>query len=486
MSDTKTIEEKTIEGGKSYAVISILSQVFSWVFTFLVIRILNPEDYGLMAMAAFITSFIHVFSGLGLGAGIVQRKEVTEDDYNSVFWFSILVGFIMCIVAFFLAYPNAYIFDNDDLIPITQLSALLFLVSAVATVPQNILSRNFEFKKIAIVNMVSALISSVCSVAMAYNGFGVYTLILSTLLLQALRSTGMMLSASWFPSLHFNFTEVKPFIKFGVVLSLASGFSQFLDAVDKLIIGKLYNAVQLGYYDTAISVSAMPIDKISPLINPVVFPLFSRWQDDNEKVIKAYLNILTYYLLIIAPMYIGGLIVAENLIGFVLGEKWLPIVFIFQFFCWVQLSKVFSSYHKILLTSQGSAKNILKYDIVLALILVSGIYIAAINGFDYVIYTWAVIYPSITFIWIFLSFRNYGISIFSYLRTILKGIMSSLLMGVALLSFNYFILSDLEYSNLDFTPLLFQLMVGAVAYVISLYLFQKQLVLNAINTLFKR
>ncbi|MCW9018347.1 MAG: oligosaccharide flippase family protein, partial [Kangiellaceae bacterium] len=97
MSSSDSIEQKTLSGGKAYALLSIISQVISWVFTFLVIRLLDPQDYGLMSMASFLTSFIFVFSNLGLGAGVVQRESVNQTELSSVFWFSIFVGIFMAL-----------------------------------------------------------------------------------------------------------------------------------------------------------------------------------------------------------------------------------------------------------------------------------------------------------------------------------------------------------------------------------------------------
>lgn len=482
---SKEIREKTLSGGKYYAVISIVSQIISWVFTFLVIRLLDPEDYGLMAMAAFITSFIHVFSALGLGAGIVQREDVNQQQLSSVFWFSMLVGLVLSVVVFGLAYPNALIFDNPDLIPITQLISFQFIISAIATVPQNILSRNYKFKEIALVNMWAAMISSVASVYMAYIGWGVYTLIWSSILLSLLRSLGFLYKSKWLPDRYFNFEEVKSFLKFGVKLSLAASFMRFLDAVDKLIVGKIYNAVLLGYYTTAISIANMPIDKLSPLINPVILPMFSRWQKDNENTSKVYLSVLKYYMFMMAVLYLGGLAVADNLILLFLGMKWIKIIPIFKVFCIVQLFKVLSSYHKILMTARGQANKILIYDVIVAALLVLGVLFAALKSFDWVAYAWLIIYPIITVVWIISCLTDVGISIKGYFKSIAEGVAAAMVMLVALIVFKSYLFDFAEkYSVL--AKLSIEMGVAGVVFLLFVYFFQKDFIANLINTLFKK
>jgi len=483
-TNDEDIKQKTIDGGKGYAIISLISQVFSWVFTFLVIRLLNPSDYGLMAMASFLTSYIQVFSNLGLGAGIIQRHNVTRNDLSSIFWFSSFIGVAMSVAVYFLAYPNAIIFERDELIPITQLSAILFIISSISTVPQNILSRRYEFKSIAKINLVAAFISSVASIILALLDFGVYTLVLSSIILSSVTTIGFIYKSKWLPDLHFNYNDVHSFLKFGFLLSLASTLSHLLDTIDKLIIGKLYSVSQLGHYSTAINISDMPIDKISPLISPIIFPMLSRWKDDKTKCFDAYLNILTYYLLVISPIYIGGIIVADDLIEVVLGEKWVPIIVIFQFFCWVRFFKVLSSYHKVLITSQGLARNILKYDGIMLIVLMTGIYLAAINEFYYILYVWAIVYPIITMAWIFSSIRKFGETVHrQYSKAVLLGVMAALFMGVGLIALKYYLLPILLINISQVILLVILLLFGVLLYISFLYFFQKDLIKHAIATL---
>ncbi len=482
----KTIEQKTLEGGRSYVVISVISQAISWLFTFWVIRILNPVDYGLMVMASFMTLFVQVFGNLGLGAGIVQRKEVTHTDLSSVFWFSILMGCGLSVLAYFLAYPNSLIFENKDLIPITQLSAIVFLVTSVATVPQSILNRNYRFKDVAKVNMLAAFVSSVASVIFAYAGFGVYTLILTTIILHIIKSIGFLYKSEWRPDLYFNFIVVKDFLKFGVLLSFADAFTRFLQQMDMLIIGRLFSALQLGYYSTAISISNMPIDKISPLINPVVLPMFSRKQDDKENLANVYTKILTYYLMIISPIYIGGFMIAEDLIYIFLGEKWSAMAFILEAFCIINLIKVFSSFHKILLIAKGKARSILTYDIIMFVVLVPSIYYAAIHKFEYVVNAWLIGLPIITIAWLLYGLKKYEIGYKRYLRAIFSGLLASCVMGLLMQAGQILFLPEPELRKMDIFYLLAQMAFAALAYILVVYYLQRDLLTKAVSTLLKK
>ena len=479
----KPITHKTISSARAYAFISIFSQIISWGFTFWVIRLLNPEDYGLMAMASVMTGFMHIFSQLGFGAGVIQKKSVSINDLSSLFWFSIFVGLVMSGVVFFVADFNAAIFGIPDLVPVTQLISILFVISAVATVPRGHMSRHYMFKDIAKVNLVAAMISSIASVIFAYMGFGVYTLILSSIILELTSSLGFLYKANWLPSMHFNHRELKPYLKFGLTLSVADAFTKLLTTLDKLIVGKLFAATQLGFYSTARNLSTMPINKISPLINSIIFPILSRWQNDHGKSTDLYLKVLVYYLLIISPIYIGGILLGDDLILFVLGEKWEPVSFMFRIFCWVSMFEVLASYHKVLVTSRGMVKSIFWYNLLMMFFLIVSITYAANVSIQRIMYVWAIVYPLFTFMWIVKTSKDVKLTYSGYFLSIFKGIAASIVMVVTLLLTKYILIPEFFQNEGLAVKLGIQIMVAILAYVAVLYFFQKKLVSDALITL---
>jgi O-antigen/teichoic acid export membrane protein len=484
--EKKSIEQKTLEGGKSYALISIVSQVISWVFTFLVIRLLSPEDYGLMALASVLTGFIQVFSGLGLGTGIVQKNNINDRVLSSIFWFSMAVGLLMSVVVFYLADINGWIFDNQEIVPVTRMISILFIISAFTTVPLNLMSRNYQFKEIALINMSASLIASISSVFFALSGFGVYTLILSSLILEFCKAIGCFMKSGWRPHFHFNFFEIKDFLSFGIYLSLSASFTRLIQTFDRVIIGKEFGVTVLGHYSTAMSISNMIIDKISPLISPIVFPLMSRLKDDKSKRKDIYLNLLTYYLMFIAPIYIGGIFVADELIFTLLGEKWMAILVMFKVFCWINIFKVLSSFHNLLIVSGGNSKRVMQFNLLVLFLLVGSIYICSLYGYEYIAYAWGITYPLTCLSWIMLTLKENEINSVSYIKALMVGLNSSFVMLITLLFLKYSI--NLEYLLGNSKPMLLTVyvLIAGLSYCLSLYFFQRDRLLEAINLLFKR
>mgnify|MGYP000008669903 CR=1 FL=1 len=153
------------------------SQVVSWIITIIIAHILVPEDYGLMDMATVLTGYVGLFSELGLGAAIVQKEKVTDEELSNVFWFTVFVGLLLGTICITLAYPTVMIFNEKKILRVTQSVSLLYIISSILIVPLNILEREFRFKTIGFIDALSIVISCLMMVIIAKMGGGVWTLI---------------------------------------------------------------------------------------------------------------------------------------------------------------------------------------------------------------------------------------------------------------------------------------------------------------------
>ena len=172
-----SVEIKAVKGATWLAIFKFSSQVVSWVATVIVARLLVPDDYGLMAMATIITGYAFIFNELGLGQAIIQSPRVTEKQLSSVFWFSMLLSLFFALFALLVAYPTAFIFNETRVVPLTQTTSILFILSGLQIVPQALLRKEMEFSSIVYIDMIGALVSCICMVIIANLGAGVWTLI---------------------------------------------------------------------------------------------------------------------------------------------------------------------------------------------------------------------------------------------------------------------------------------------------------------------
>lgn len=473
--------EKATRGGLWYAAFSLLTQAVSWASTFYVIRLLQPEDYGLMTMAAFLTAYLQMFSEFGLGSAIVQSQEVSDGEVNSIFWFSALVGFGMGCVAFLLAYPTSWLFHEPRVVPVTQLIAPLFLISSLTTVPYNLLARQFELKKIAMANLFAGLLSAAVSVTLALQGFGVYTLIFTNIVLNTAKMLLLFRASGFKPRLQYSMADVRPFLSYGIYIAMSSAALRLVQFLDKLVVGRLFGPAQLGLYGSAMTLSSMPIDKIWPIYQQVSFPLFARLQTQMSECYATYLAIARHYLVIVAPIYVGALIVAPELISVVLGQKWVPMVPMFQMFCVVKLFEVLTAYHCALLNAIGRQRQVLLFHVAVGALVPAGMYVAGLHSFAAIMLPWLGLYPLLAISWLVWCLRSAGLSVKSYAKAILDGTRAAFTMGIVLAVVRFAGLPAMLSSEVARLAAL--VVLGGAVFGIALLSWQRELVANAMRNL---
>ena len=281
---------RAAQSGLWFAGTKFSIQILSWATTIIVARTLIPEDYGLSAMASFFTGYLEIFSELGLGAAIVQRREVSPQELSSTFWLSLMIGSVLSFAAFCLAYPTAWIFHEPRVIPVTQVISILFVISSLSIVPYSVLSRNIRFKEIGLTQFAAVGIASVSMIPMARADFGVWTLVCGVIIQRTTSTLFLYYFSGWRPLKHFRLSEARPLIMYGVNVAGSRSLFYLFQKADKFIVGKFYQASSLGYYSFAQQLAATPTEKIVSVINQVSFPVFSRYQDDQEQIRELYLR----------------------------------------------------------------------------------------------------------------------------------------------------------------------------------------------------
>jgi len=482
--DNESIASSASRGGLWFAATSFVGQIISWVFTFYVIRLLDPKDFGLMTMASLLTAYLQMFSELGLGAAIIQRSTVDQPSLSSAFWLVLGLGIFMAACTLGLAYPTAAIFSNTELIPVTQLISILFISGALSTIPYHLLARNFEFKKIGIINLVGMLVSSIVSVIMALHGYGVYALIWTTITLSALKGVLFFLASRWSPTLHFSFAEVKPYLRYGIVMALSGTSLKLYQTLDKLVIGRFFGATPLGLYQNASSISSMPLDKIWPVFQQILFPLFSRLREDQAQCNRVYLETLKHYLLIVSPIYLGSAIVADDLVLTLLGEKWIHLSPLLQIFCVAKIFQMLSSYHVVLDNTTGRHKSALAFNFASALLIPALMWVGSGFSFDGAMLPWITAYPLLCISWIIWSLRKNNIPLLQYASSVYQGFQSAIIMAIGLVA--YKMVNPLLNIEAGLYRLIIQIVLGGMFFSVAGLLFQRPLLTSAIRFVLNR
>lgn len=472
---------KAAKSGLWFAGFRFTTQLFSWVITIAIARILIPEDYGLMEMASVLTGYVQIFSELGLGAAIIQKKDITIEELSSTFWFSMIVGAILSIVSFGLAYPTAWIFNEPRIIPITQLISVLFIIGALMIVPYNILSRDVKFKEIGMIQLVSVIVASLSMLMMAKAGFGVWTLINGTIIQRCVTVMLTFLITKWHPRLHFQFKEARPLLKFGINIAGSRSLFYMFQKSDKFIVGKIFNPQYLGYYSFAMQLASIPTDKIVSIVNQVSFPVFSRYQDDSAKIQEMYLKTTKYISLLIVPLFFGGFFFGDEIIVAILGEKWSPIIFVFKLFCIAQFIVSITAINSVIHSSQGRPHWAINFHLANTILMPISIFIVARYGFNALVLPWITVYPVVCAGWTWVTLRKLNISVSKYLQVFYTPFLATLFMIAGIWGVKLF-LNEIQFITINPNVIFIQnIVVGVILYSTFLLLFERKALIEILS-----
>lgn len=303
-----------------------LGQLVSWFITIYVIRLLSPEDYGLMAMAMVVISFLILLNTFGFDAVLVQEKQLSEPLRRAVFGQVILLNGLCFLLVFCGAEALAGFYGEPDVAPVLKVLAFQFLLLIFETLPQSQLERELDFRRRALVDFSTAIAGSLTTLLLALDGQGVWALVWGTVLTNLTRMIGLNLICRNLVWPSFALAPLRAHLGFGAFVSADRTLWYLFTESDKFIGGKLLGSVSLGYYAVANQIAALPINKISGLLNSVAFPAFSQThaQEGHAKV-RDYLLKSTRLLGLAAfPVCFGISATAQPLIACLLGEKWLP------------------------------------------------------------------------------------------------------------------------------------------------------------------
>lgn len=305
----------------------VSSQLITWVITFLVIRILLPEDYGLKSMAEVCYSMAFMLSSAGIGTAVIQAKEITERTLQQIFTFLMLFNLGLALLLNALAVPIAWYYHEPRVTPILMTLSLGFLVSPFITMAEALLSREMRFKKISLSNFIANITASISTLSMALLGAGVWALVIGPLVGNILNAILLNKYASWPKKLRLDFRESMDSIRFGGTVTLASLIWYAYVQMDIVIAGRAWDVAQVGVYAVAIHLASMPMNKVMPLLNQIAFPAYSRLQHDPSAIRWYFLKSVRIVAFVLFPLSFGLAVVSVASLPLLLGEKWQAVAF---------------------------------------------------------------------------------------------------------------------------------------------------------------
>jgi len=475
------LKEKVMSGLRWSAGLRLLGQLFTWAVTIVVIRLLTPEDYGLMALAGVFIAFLSMINELGLGAAIVQRGDLDQRDLQSIFGFVLVASLLFSCLLVVGAPLVAGFYNEPQLTTMLWILSLIFLFSGFSVLPRALLLKKLAYKKIATIELVGAIAGSVCTLTMALGGMGVWSLVGGYLSIRVVSMIGYYLFQ---PFLHRPTLRIKGM---GAVLTYSGQLTLsrilwylYTSAAATLIIGKVLGKEILGLYGVGVYLACLPMEKVGGIINQVAFPAFSTMQDDPQHAGKQFLRAVRVLCFFSIPTFWGMSSIAPEIIKVFLGEKWLAAVVPLQVVAFIVPLRMVRNIMMPALTGLGRADLDLKNEIVAVVLMPLAILVATRWGLLGVSMVWVLIFPAIFIVNLENTRKLLKLSFSAAYREMWRAVLAGLVMYLSLI-----ILKNV--SIVDFTPqinMLIYMAFGAAVYG-SMTILMNHLVLREVIGLFK-
>ena len=300
----------------------IVAQIIQWLATFLVIRLLDPSDYGLVAMTQVVLVFLNLMNGYGFANALIRAESIGRREIRQVFGMLLLLNAALAAAQLALAPLAAAYFHQPIVADLLRVQALMFLATPFIALPTALLSRDMDFKRQAQVNLIAAALSALTAFACASAGWGVWTLVATPLVLFWTRAVGMTLAARSLVWPSFRFAGAGKMASYGGAMVLVQLFWFVQSQSDIFIGGRLLGPHELGLYTTALFLTQILAAKFVPPLNDIAFAAYSRMQGERGALAFAFLKSVRLIMLVALPFYCGLVATAEPLVLTFMGAKW--------------------------------------------------------------------------------------------------------------------------------------------------------------------
>ncbi len=417
-----TLKNKTIKAFSWDILGRIFIQGNSFIVSIFLARLLGPEQFGLIAMAMAFISISSVFIDIGFSSALIQSQKNTQTTYSSIFFFNIFAGAILTIITFLIAPLIGQFYGNQLVTELVRWLSLVFIFNSFNRVQNTILNKELNFKALTLRTFVASIVSGTLGVVCAYQGWGVYSLVVQTLSFGFLSTLLLWSTSTWKPSFHFSLDEVKRLMGFSIYAFLERILNNIFIRLDVLLLAKIFSPVTVGFYSRSSTLVDQVTKYTSTSIIRVLFPVLSKVQDNQEEYQKIYfrmfsiISFLSYALSGI--LYFTG----NDIIILLFGNKWQASIPIFQILIIASCNIPLNSLMWNALMSKGKAKENFYYGILRKSVGLFPFFFAYFLDIWWFTVTWVISKFIISFLNIIVLKKHSNLSISKHLYHLLNGL----------------------------------------------------------------
>lgn len=367
------LKQKALKGFFWVTLSSFIVQSVQFLTKIILARLLMPQDFGIVAIALVIINAFALINDLGGSMAIVYFKSKKEEVVDTSFFITSLTGIVFFIFSMIFADSLAGFFGEPLLARIVRMFSIVFLLGAASTVSTSIITKELKFNKLFLAEIISTFVYVLLTVWMAVKGYGVWSLVAGYLASVTTSTLLLLFMCGWKPRIRFNLEIGKKLIHYGKYVIASNIFSFLALQGDNAVVGKVLNSAALGFYVLAYSLANLPATQIAGVISRVMFPTFSKLQNNYGRLREAYIKTIEVTLFIALPFIFGTTLVANEFVTYVLGDKWSPIIYPLYILLWFGLFRSIVKLTGYLFPAVGKPRlstKIMAYEVIIFAILV--------------------------------------------------------------------------------------------------------------------
>jgi PST family polysaccharide transporter len=454
--------------GTIWSAISQWANKFLSLATFTILaRLLEPDSFGLIALAGTFLAFLNLFQDQGFSTAIIQRKNLEPEHLDTAFWINIGISFVLTTVCIRGAGVAANFFNEPSLTPVIRWLSLTFIISSFNSVQSALFYKQLDFKLLAIRSLISSFFGAIVGITMAFTGFGVWSLVGQQLSGGIISAFVLWIASDWRPHFRLSWRHFHDLFSFGINIVGINILNFFVTKGDNLLIGYFLGATALGYYDLAYKLLLTVSSLFMGIISSTAMPIFSSIQDDLPRLRKVLYEFVELTNIVAFPIFLGMSVLAPELVIVVFGEQWKASIPIMQILSIAGLLYGGFYFNSPLIMAMGKPDWKLKLDIYRTFVYC----LAFLIGVN-----WGIIGVSLAFVFsaylgsswvtVLLIRKLTKISISTYISKFSTPFVNSLIMSLTILTTQYILFNSTSPSSLS---LLILVSLGVVVYIACLY-----------------
>lgn len=359
----ESLKNKTKKGLAWSMIERFATQGVQFLFGIILARLLSPDDYGVIAMPLVFLAIAQCIIDSGFSTALIRKPELTEDDLSTAFYFNIGIGILCYAVLFFSSPLIADFYHTPILSSLLKVTALAVLFNPLCAVQQAILTRKIDFKTQAIVSLSGAVVSGIVGLYMAYNGFGVWSLVFQQVGGYVMRTILLWILGKWKPKRKWSWESFHYLWGFGSKMLGSGLLDTIYNNIYPIVIGKYFCANDLGNYTRAQQFATLPSSNVTGVLQRVTFPVLSSIQNEDERLAKNYRKILKLSAFLIFPLMLMLSAIADPLVRVLLTDKWEGCIILLQIICFSMMWYPIHAINLNLLTVKGRSDLFFRLEI---------------------------------------------------------------------------------------------------------------------------